>query len=254
MPETLEQLVAERRGYKYLSKDGTSPYQSYKYSLKSKKNLITALDTNSDKQCAKGWNLATLKWIANNCLKLDGVIAEFTIPPEAQIIVPTNLDGKFRTNIVKLKKIHRIDVLLPHLKDLQRRLNNYKPVNPFQAEEMPDPDKIKSIVRSIGTQVGAQVRDQVGTKVGAQVWDQVGAQVWAQVGDQVGTQVRTQVRDQVWDQVGMIAYYAVKLFMQLDYEHPAFDLIRMGVMVIKVKNKLKVFGKNGKYLGGIDVV
>jgi len=230
MPETLEQLVAERRGYKYLSKDGTSPYQSYKYSLKSKKNLITALDTNSDKQCAKGWNLATLKWIANNCLKLDGVIAEFTIPPEAQIIVPTNLDGKFRTNIVKLKKIHRIDVLLPHLKDLQRRLNNYKPVNPFQAEEMPDPDKIKSIVRSIGTQVGAQVRDQV------------------------GTQVRTQVRDQVWDQVGMIAYYAVKLFMQLDYEHPAFDLIRMGVMVIKVKNKLKVFGKNGKYLGGIDVV
>ena len=228
--ETLQELVAQRRGYKFLAADGTSPYQHHKYDLKSRRIMETEIDNDTTQDCGAGWNLATLEWITNNCLKLDGIIVECSIPKTAIICVPDNSDGKFRTDKIKIEKIHRIDSAFPLLKNIKKRLKDYKPVNPITAEKMPEPDKIKKIMA------------------------QVGAQVWAQVGDQVGTQVRTQVRDQVWDQVGMIAYYAVKLFMQLDYEHPAFDLIRMGVMVIKVKNKLKVFGKNGKYLGGIDVV
>ena len=70
---TLEELVAQRRGYKYLSKEGVSPYQNHKYNLKSKKKLITNLDKNKSQNCGAGWNLATLKWIADNCLKLNGV-------------------------------------------------------------------------------------------------------------------------------------------------------------------------------------
>ena len=101
--------------------------------------------------------------------------------------------------------------------------------------------------------VVAQVRGQVEDQVWDQVWDQVGDQVWAQVGGQVGDQVRDQVgdqvRDQVWGQIWVCAYYAIKLFMNLQYEHPAFDLIRLGIMVVKVQDKYKVFGKNGKYLG-----
>ena len=50
----------------------------------------------------------------------------------------------------------------------------------------------------------------------------------------------------------MIAYYAVKLFMGLSYEHPAFDLIRLGIIVVSVLGKIKVFGKGGKFLGEFD--
>ena len=94
-----------------------------------------------------------------------------------------------------------------------------------------------------------QVRDQVGAQVRAQVRDQVGDQVWAQVWDQVGDQVGDQVWDQVWDQVRVCAYHAIKEFFNLDYDHPAFNLIRLGIMVVRVKGIFKVFGKNGKYLG-----
>ena len=72
-------------------------------------------------------------------------------------------------------------------------------------------DQVRSQVGSqvwdqVRSQVGAQVRDQVWAQVGAQVRDQVRSQVGDQVGDQVRSQVRDQVRDQVgdqvWDQVG----------------------------------------------------
>jgi hypothetical protein len=69
-----------------------------------------------------------------------------------------------------------------------------------------------------------------------QVWDQVGAQVW----DQVGAQVR------------VCSYRAVTDFFNLDYDHPAFQLIRLGIMAINVLGKIKVFGKNGKFLGEVD--
>jgi hypothetical protein len=291
--ETLDQLVAERRGYKYLSKTGVSPYQNYQYNLKSKKQLKAGeLDHDENNACGEGWNLATLKWIANNCLKLDGVIVECSIPTNAIIIVPKESDGKFRTDIIKIKKVHPIPDLFPLLKDIQKRVSDYKPVNPITAEEMPPEPKIKKILAQVRAQVGDHVRAQVGAQVGAQVWDQVGAQVraqvrdqvgdqvWDQVGDhvraqvgaqvgaqvrdQVGAQVRAQVRAQVWDQVGdhvraqvrdqvgIIAYHAVKNFFNLDYDHPAFELIRLGIMVVNVLGKFKVFGKNGKFLGEFE--
>jgi hypothetical protein len=103
-----------------------------------------------------------------------------------------------------------------YLKDILERLQVYKPINPIIATTMPSKSRIKKIM--------------------------------AQVGDQV----RAQVRDQVWAQVGVIAYYAIKLFMNIPYEHPAFDLIRLGIMVIGVAGKYQVFGEKGKFLGEID--
>ena len=247
--ETLEELVSERRGYKYLRSDGTSPYKGFAYDLKDKKNLTTNLDTNANKDCGEGWNLATLQWILNDTNITDKIIVEFSIPKNARIIVPVNSNGKFRTDIIKIKKRHKTENLFPALKGLQKRLKKYKPTNPITAEKMPPKNTIKKIM----DQVRNQVRDQVWNQVWDQVWDQVRAQVWNQVGAQVRNQVRNQVGDQVGDQVGnqvgVCAYYAIKLFMRLPYEHPAFDLIRLGIMVIKVLDKYKVFGKNGKYLG-----
>ena len=279
-PETIEQLVAERRGYKYLKADGSSPYKGFIYDLKDKKNLTTNLDTDVNKDCGEGWNLATLQWILNDTNIMDKIIVEFSIPEKARIIVPLNSNGKFRTDIIRLKKVHKIDGLFPALKDIQKRLKKYKPTNPITAEKMPSKNKIKKIMAQVWDQVRAQVRAQVGDQVWDQVRAQVGDQVWAQVGDQVWDQVRAQVRDQVWDQVRdqvwdqvwdqvrdqvwdqvrdqvraqarVCAYYAIKLFMGLPYEHPAFDLIRLGIMVVNVLGKYKVFGKNGKYLGEFE--
>ena len=61
--------------------------------------------------------------------------------------------------------------------------------------------QIKGTRKTVGAQVGDQVRAQVGDQVRDQVGDQVWAQVRDQVRDQVGDQVGDQVRDQVWDQV-----------------------------------------------------
>jgi hypothetical protein len=290
--ETLEELVAQRKGYKYLSKDGVSPYQDFQYNLRSKKIMKFPLDEHPEHDCGEGCNLATLKWIADNCLKLDGVIVECTIPENAKIIVPHKSDGKFRTDAIRFSKIHKVESAFPALKGFQKHLAAYKPINPIQTEEMPAPDKIKPILLrlwnqvgdqvwnqvwdqvgdQVRNQVGDQVRDQVGNQVWDQVWNQVWNQVWDQVGDQVWNQVRNQVgdqvgdqvwnqvrnqvgdqvRNQVWDQVGCIAYYAVKLFMNLPYEHPAFDLIRLGVIAVNVLGKFKIFGKGGKFLGEFD--
>ena len=253
--ETLEELVAQRRGYKFLKVGGVSPYQSFKYDLKNKGMLVSNVDTNLSRDCGAGWNLATLQWIADNCLTIDGVIVECAIPKRAQIIVPHNSDGKFRTDRIKFKKIHTVYTLFPALKDIQERLNKYKPVNPIIAEKLPSELKIKKIMSAVGDQVRAQVWDQVGdqvrAQVRAQVWAQVWDQVWDQVRDQVRAQVGDQVWDQVWDQVRVCGYLALKEFMNLDYDHPAFDLVRLGIIVIYVDGKHKVFGKNGKYLGEI---
>jgi hypothetical protein len=56
----------------------------------------------------------------------------------------------------------------------------------------------------------------------------------------------------VWDQCWIAAYHAIKEFFNLDYDHPAFELIRLGVIVVSVMGKFKVFGKDGKFLGEID--
>ena len=207
--ETLKQLVAERRGYKYLKADGTSPYKGFVYDLENRKQLKTKLDPDANKDCGEGWNLATLQWILNDTKIMDKIIVEFSIPKKAQICVPINSNGKFRTDIIKLKKVHPVGALFPAIEDITERLKTYKPINPITAEEMPPKNKIKKIMVQVRAQVRAQVGDQVWAQVRAQaraqvwdqVWDQVGTQVWAQVGDQVRAQVGAQVRAQVWDQV-----------------------------------------------------
>ncbi len=284
--ETLTELIEQRRGYKYLNKDRTSPYQHFKYNLR-KKIFRADLDTDKNLECGKGINLATLEWILKDTSVLDKIIVEFSIPPEANIIVPNGSSGKFRTDIVHRKKIHKPEDIFPEIRGLLKRLKKYKPVNPITATKIPDKKRLLKVLKKVGDQVGAQVGDQVWAQVWAQVGDQVGdqawdqvwaqvrekvgdqawAQVWAQVrekvGDQVGAQVRDQVRDQVWAQVGaqvrgqvraqvyIISYFAAKEFLSLGYDHPAFDLIRMGVVVVRINNKFKVFGKNGKHLGDI---
>jgi hypothetical protein len=225
--ETLQELVAQRRGYKFLAADGTSPYQKYKYDLKSRLVMVTNLDVNPSFDCGAGWNLATLKWIGDNCLKLDGIIIECSIPKTAKICVPNNSDGKFRTDKMKIKKIHRIDSAFPLLKNIEKRLKDYKPTNPINAEKMPEPNKIKMIMAQVGAQVWAQIRDQVGAQVGASVRAQVGAQV------------------------GVCTYKALAEFFDITYVHSAFELIRLGIIVVNVLGKFKVFGKNGKYLGEV---
>jgi len=256
--ETLEQLVKERRGYKYLSKSGVSPYQNYQYDLNSRKQMkANELDHDENNECGEGWNLATLKWIADNCMKVDGIIVECSIPKSAIIVVPEDSDGKFRTDIIKIKKIHSIESLFPALKDFAQKLKNYKPINPITAEVMPDVESLKKIMASVRASVGDSVRDSVRDSVGASVWDSVGDSVRASVGDSVGASVRASVRDSVGASVrasvGDYSYicgcFAIKEFFNLEYEHPVFDLIRMGVMVIIVNKKAMVYGKYGKFLG-----
>jgi len=227
--ESIQELVDKRMGYKYLRLDNTSPYQNYNYVLRKKKVFPKAsLNTNKDDCCGEGWNLATMQWILKNADLFNCKIVEFSIPSNAEIVVPYNTDGKFRTDLICYERQYMPVDLFPSLKNLKIRLKNYKPINPIVAAKMPPVRKLTTILTKVGAQVGAQVGDQV--------WAQVGAQVRAQVGAQVG----------------IITYYAIKLFLNLEYDHPAFDLIRLGVVVLNVMGKYKAFGKNGKFLGEIS--
>ncbi len=239
--ETLDELVQKRKGYKYLNKDNTSPYQNFKYNFEKEKIFRTEVDTDLNTNCGKGWNLATLNWILKDCSDLfNSNIIEFNIPLKAKIIVLNNSEGKFRTSTIEYVKTHNPLDLFPKIKEIQDKLKNYKPNNPITATVMPPINKIKKIMD--------QVRDPVWNQVRDPVWNQVRDQVWNQVRDQVWNQVWNPIRDQVW----IISYFTIKEFMDLDYEHPIFELIRLGVIVINYKNKYMIFGKNGKYLGDIN--
>ena len=105
---------------------------------------------------------------------------------------------------------------------------NLERYNPYQTEKMPE----KKLLKKLWAQVWDQVRDQVW----AQVRDQVGAQVWAQVGGQVRA----------------TSYWAMNIYFSLGIIHPFFDFLKLGVMVVFLKGKVKVFGKKGKFLGEFD--
>ena len=117
-------------------------------------------------------------------------------------------------------------------KCIKARLRLYRPINPIQATKMPPKEIIIPVLKA--------------------VWAEVGAKVWAEVGDQVRAEVEAKVGAEVWDQVGATAYFEVKKFLNLNYEHPAFDLIRIGVFVVNVDGMFRVFGKGGMFLGEID--
>ena len=142
--ETLEELVEQRRGYKYLNKDFTSPYKGFKYD--KRKHIFKTDDLDEDllNDCGSGFNLATLDWILNDSHNLlNQVIIEFEIPKEAKIIVPHNSNGKFRTNIIKKKKVYKLEYFLPQTKKINNKLKNYKPTNPITAEKCRQKIKLK---------------------------------------------------------------------------------------------------------------
>ena len=91
---------------------------------------------------------------------------------------------------------------------------NIEKYNPYQTKKLPDLSSIPKELR---------------------------AQVWDQVRDQVGAQV--------WDQVGATSYWGIKVVLGLPIKHWFFDFLKLGIMIIFVKGKVKVFGKKGKYLG-----
>ena len=115
----------------------------------------------------------------------------------------------------------------PKLLMYQKSITTFKktPIekyNPYQATKLPKIEKLKEFPEL------AQVRDQV--------WAQVRAQVWAQVRDQVGA----------------TSYWGVKIALNLPIDHWFFNFLKLGVIVVFVKGKVKVFGKGGKYLGEYD--
>ena len=117
-----------------------------------------------------------------------------------------------------------IKAVCPALADYNKKIKSFKvsdKTNPYQAEKLPD---IKTLKKALPK------------KVRNQVWAQVGAQV----------------RDQVGAQVGATSYWAVKMTFGLPIKHWFFDFLKLGVMVVFVHGKVKVFGKGGKYLGEYD--
>ena len=250
--ETLVELVQARKGYKYLTKNKTSPYQNFKYDFRKKIYRTERLDQNINMECGKGFNLATLDWILSDCsFLLDAIIVEFCIPPEGKIIVPRNSTGKFRTDIIKYKKTHKPEDLFPQLKGLKKKLKGYKPINPIVATKLPPKGELRKILKRIKD----SMRASVGASMRASVWDSVEASLWASVEDSMWASMkdsmRASMRDSVRAQIYIISYFAVKEFLNLEYEHPVLDLIRMGVIVVEVNNKFMVFGKEGKYLGNV---
>jgi hypothetical protein len=147
--ESVEQLISERRGYKYLNINNISPYQFYYYDLVPGKLFETEIDTNIRQNCGKGWNLATLDWILNNQNIFTGKIVEFIIPEEALIIVSNNNEGKFRTNKIIYKEEINLKEKFNFIFEIKSKLDKYVFINPIQAEEMPDIDKVKSILLKV---------------------------------------------------------------------------------------------------------
>ena len=68
--------------------------------------------------------------------------------------------------------------------------------------------------------------------------------------------MRASVGDSVWDSVRaqsyIAGYKAIVDFFDLDFQHPAFDLINLGIIVVRLNKKFMVYGKDGKFLGEIE--
>jgi hypothetical protein len=160
-----------------------------------------------------------------------------------------------------------------YIADVLKRLKTYKPKNPITATKMPDEqimrgvlvrikDSVWNSVRdSVRDSVWASVRDSVWNSVWDSVWDSAWDSVRASVGDSVRNSVWNSVRDSVWDSVwdsvrnsvwgqsAICGYHAINKFLKLGIEHPAFDLVELGVIVVQTGGMVKVYGKKGKFLG-----
>ena len=56
----------------------------------------------------------------------------------------------------------------------------------------------------------------------------------------------------MWDQVWATSYWGIKVTLGLPIKHWFFDFLKLGVMIILVQGKVKVFGKKGMFLGEYD--
>jgi len=195
------------------------------------------------------------------------------------------LDPKFKSLAMKVSP-----KLLTYQDKIKSFKYSDKKFNPYQATKLPPVEEIKKAIpvkvrnqvwSQVWSQVRSQVWSQVWSQVGSQVWSQVGGQVWSQVGGQVRSQVGDQVWSQVWGQVGgqvggqvwgqvrsqvggqvggqvwsqvwAVSYWGIKTQLGLSIKHWFFDFLKLGIMIVFVKGKAKVFGKKGKFLGEYDI-
>lgn len=61
-----------------------------------------------------------------------------------------------------------------------------------------------------------------------------------------------QVGDQVRGQVGAASYWGIKVALNLNIKHWFFDFLKLGIIIVFVEGKVKIFGKKGIYLGEYD--
>ena len=158
---------------------------------------------------------------------------------------------------------------------------------PINATRMPPVLKIKAALRKIRstypnfiwTQVWYQTWHEVRYQVGHRAQEILGkdgfTKVWTEVGqttrrrvvkdnmksavdsivgnfdlpEEIFKKLEAHVEQQVSDQAAMCAYFAMKEFLNIKYEHPVFNIIRLGIIIVIVNDIVRVFGKNGKYLG-----
>lgn len=120
-----------------------------------------------------------------------------------------------------------------YIADVLKRFKTYKPKNPITATKMPD----EQIMRGVLVRIKASAGNSVGNSVWNSVWDSVRASV----GDSVW--------DSVWGQSAICGYHAINKFLKLGIEHPAFDLVELGVIVVQAGGMVKVYGKKGRLLG-----
>jgi uncharacterized protein YjbI with pentapeptide repeats len=91
--------------WKYL-KCGLSPYQNVQYEVGKIYRFVNC-DTDENKQCGKGGNVATLMWCLKDNIEADEFI-EVKFRVKDIVAIPYITDGKFRVKKLKvLRKINR---------------------------------------------------------------------------------------------------------------------------------------------------
>jgi glycosyltransferase involved in cell wall biosynthesis len=146
------------------------------------------------------------------------------------------------------------------------------------ATEMPDPWKLflilceveKTIDRKIGSHIGARI----GAQMGVQTWELVWIDIWVNIAKLISTEREEEILNckdynkewkeiegigwgehwnQIRNQLHIYLCYLIREKYQLDYNHPAFELGKLGVVITRGEGAIKVYGKEAKYLGEINI-
>jgi len=153
-----------------------------------------------------------------------------------------------------------------YTKDIYTRLQKYKFINPIKATKMPDEKRLRRILvdiegsvrdsirsnpwNSVRNSVKNPVKNPVVGPIWDSVWNSFWDSVWNSVGDSILGSVCDSIWGSIWNQCYVCEYYAVNKFMKLNINHPAFELVKLGVIVITtIEGMVKVYGKNGMFLG-----